>query len=80
MSRQLVPEEVSQIVQRINPDVQLCVEEGVAIEVAPSLRQLSRELRATSQSLRLRNVEVINQANAVAVRCYDLYVTEPELR
>jgi len=79
MSRQLVPEEISQIVQRINPDVQLYVEEGVATEVAPSLRQLSRELRATSQSLRLRNVEVINQANAVAVRCYDLYVTEPEL-
>lgn len=68
MSRQLVSEEISQIVQHVNAHVQLHVEEGGATKVASSLRQLSRELRYTSKALRLRNLEVMKDAESVAAR------------
>ena len=76
MPRQLFPEETSQIVQRVNPDVQLRIDEGVATKVAPSLRQLSENLRNTSQTLRSRNREVMKRADDVASRCYELSLGE----
>lgn len=70
MSSQLFPEQTSEIVQRINPAVKLHVDKVDAVKVAPSLRQRSRDLRATSESLRLRNLEVMKRATEVAAR-YD---------
>ena len=50
--------------------MQLCVEEGVATRVASSLQKLSQDLRATSQTLRSRNVAVMKYADEVAIRCH----------
>lgn len=76
MSRRLFSRQTSQIVQRINPDVQLYVEDGVGLQVAPSLRKLSQDLRETSQTLRWRNLEVMKRADEVAVRCYEIALGE----
>lgn len=76
MPRQLFPEETSQIVQRVNPDVQLRIDEGVATKVASSLRKLSQDLRDTSQTLRSRNREVMKRADDVALRCSALSLGE----
>ena len=72
MSPQLVAGEVSEIIQRINSELELYMDDREALKVAPALRQLSRDLRATSESLRAKNLEIMNQASAVAVQYYEL--------
>ena len=72
MPVELLPEQTSEIVPDINPDVQLYADGGVAIKSAPVLRQMSRDLRAMSESLRAKNLEVMSRASEVAGRYYDL--------
>ncbi len=75
MSLHLSSEHTAKVVPQIDPVVQL-FDEGVAIEVASSLRERSRELRASSETLRTKNREVMKRADAVAVRYYDLVFGE----
>lgn len=72
MSQQLLSEHNAPIVQRVHPFVPLSDDDEVAIEVASALRQRSRDLRATSKTLRSKNLEVVKRANAVTLRYYDL--------
>ena len=72
MSQQLLSEEISSVVEFVTPYVELNVDERAATEVAPELRQLSRELRAASKFLQSRNVDVMERANAVTELYYDL--------
>lgn len=72
MPVELLPEQTSEIVPAIDPDVQLYADGGVAIKSAPMLRQMSRDLRAVSEALRAKNLDVMSRASEVAGRYYDL--------
>ena len=76
MSQQLCSEPAATTGQQINPALQLPVDEMVVTEVASSLRQRSRDLRAASETLRSKNLEVMKNANAVTGRYYDLIFGE----
>ena len=69
MSLQFVSDQISPGPQQEASASALIMNEDRAIQIAPHLRQLSRELRAASKSLQLRNSAVMSRADDVAVRC-----------
>lgn len=65
----------SQIPQSVVPATLLLRLEDGLTEVAKQLRQRSRELRASSELLKLRNAEIMARASEVSLRVmdYDTY-------